>query len=52
MPERLEQRLAHPRRSIRRRSEIDSREPVIDPTDDIAIGQVAREQEEAVSGLI
>src|SRR5438105_785010 len=52
MRERLEQCLAQPRRSVGYRSGLDAREPVFDPADDVAVGQVAHEQEEAVRGLV
>src|SRR5580700_3108975 len=52
MPERLEQRLAQPRRSVGCRSRVDAREPVVDPADDVLAGQVAHQQEEAVRGLV
>ena len=50
--ERLEQGLTQPRGSIGCRNGIDVCQPAVDPADDVAISQIAHEQEEAVGGLV
>ena len=52
VPERLQQRLAQPCRSVGYWIELNAGEPVIDPADDVAAGQIAHKQEEAVGGLV
>src|SRR5437899_1423667 len=49
--ERLYDSLSQPRRSIGRRSKVGIGEPPVDPADEIAIGDIAHEQEEAVCRL-
>jgi hypothetical protein len=50
--ERLDDSLSQPCCSIRRRSKVGTGEPPVDPADEIAIDDIAHEQEEAICRLV
>jgi hypothetical protein len=51
LSQRLDHRLSQPRGTIRDGPKVGIGEPPVDPADEIAIGDIPDEQEEAIEGI-